>query len=205
MPMMTISKLAKEAGVSVETIRFYERIGLLTRPATPTSGWRKYSETALASVRYVKTSQQLGFTLSELDDLRLTAAAGKTAFCGSVRRAMLAKMQAVEEQITKLQAVQRELQNLLTHCGGRAQRSVPNIQRTTVDAPRKCGPGQQDLGDLNVRALRRPLLLGSLTPIAASAGDAWCASQPSPGGPRIPTDNSVVGEIKWPRCYQLEK
>ena len=120
MTQMTISKLAKEAGVSVETIRFYERIGLLTRPATPTSGWRKYSEAALAGVRYIKISQQLGFTLSELDDLQLTAAAGRNAFCGSVRSAALAKIQAVEEQITKLQAIQRELQNLLTRCGARA-------------------------------------------------------------------------------------
>ena len=119
MTLMTISQLAKKAGVSVETIRFYERVGLLTRPATPTSGWRKYSEAALASVRYIKTSQKFGYTRSEMGDLQLTAATGRNAFCGSVRRATLTKIQAVEEQITTLQRVQRGLQSLLTHCSVR--------------------------------------------------------------------------------------
>ena len=65
----TIGKLAKEAGVSVETIRFYERKGLIDQPRT-TDGYRDYGDEALAAVKYTKIAQRMGFSLADVTKLR---------------------------------------------------------------------------------------------------------------------------------------
>ena len=65
----TIGKLAKEAGVNVETIRFYERRGLLRQPRLPTSGWRVYDDSAVWVIHYIKLGRQLGFSLGEPENV----------------------------------------------------------------------------------------------------------------------------------------
>lgn len=66
---MTIGALAKAAGVSVETIRYYQRLGLIGEPRRPPGGQRQYSEQAVGELRFVQHGQQLGFTLAEIKDL----------------------------------------------------------------------------------------------------------------------------------------
>jgi DNA-binding transcriptional MerR regulator len=112
----TIGKLAKEAGVGVETIRFYERRGILKQPASPASGYRQYSEEALSTIRYIKIGQQLGFKLSEMEKLQARAGGGQSAFCESVRAATREKIKAVEEQMAELQGVHKELVDFLARC-----------------------------------------------------------------------------------------
>jgi MerR family mercuric resistance operon transcriptional regulator len=82
----TIGRLAKEAGVHVETIRFYERRGLLRQPKSPASGWRVYDLSAVWILHYIKLGRQLGFTLSELKTLLANVDSGKM-FCKSVQQA----------------------------------------------------------------------------------------------------------------------
>ncbi len=65
----TISKLAKELGVNVETIRFYERRGLISQPEKPETGYRHYSDDVRSRIRFIKRAQGLGFTLEEIANL----------------------------------------------------------------------------------------------------------------------------------------
>ena len=67
MKRRTIGTLAREAGVNVETVRFYERLGILTQPPSPPEGLREYGEEVCALIRYIKQAQQVGFTLAELN------------------------------------------------------------------------------------------------------------------------------------------
>ena len=80
---MTIGTLAKEAGVNVETIRYYQRIGLIGEPRRPPGGQRRYSESIVAEVAFVRRSQQVGFTLADIKQLLRLARSGKR---GGVRR-----------------------------------------------------------------------------------------------------------------------
>jgi MerR family mercuric resistance operon transcriptional regulator len=115
----TISKLAKECGVSVETVRFYERSGILERPPTPAEGWREYGDKALSTLRYIKLGQQLGFKLAEMKQLQTTAGGGQRAFCEAVRAATREKIKAVEAHIEQLNQVRKELDDFLGRCSAK--------------------------------------------------------------------------------------
>ena len=92
----TIGKLAKEAGVHVETIRYYERKGYLKRPEA-FGRYRNYSDQALALVRLLKLAQSMGFTLREVSE-GLHSAAGAEGFCAEVRRLATLKHTQLLEQ-----------------------------------------------------------------------------------------------------------
>jgi MerR family mercuric resistance operon transcriptional regulator len=126
----TISKLARDAGVGVETIRFYERCGILWQPAAPSSGWRRYSEEALSTIKYVKMGQQLGFKLSEMRALQAQAQGAQSTFCQSVRAATRDKINAVEQEIARLQRVHSELVEFLGRCSAKPAHEPCPIYRT---------------------------------------------------------------------------
>ena len=111
----TIGHLAKEAGVNVETIRFYERRGLLRRPKTPASGWRVYDSSAVWILHYIKLGRQLGFTLSELKTLLAKIDHG-TMFCQSVQQAYESKIRLLGEKIEQLKGMRRDLKKALADC-----------------------------------------------------------------------------------------
>jgi MerR family mercuric resistance operon transcriptional regulator len=111
----TIGKLAKEAGVNVETIRFYERRGLLKRPAEPEEGWREYGDNAVWAVCYIRQAQKLGFTLREIKKLRLSFE-DRGTFCRSLHDALGAKLRQTDEEIQRLSAMKQELERTLFGC-----------------------------------------------------------------------------------------
>jgi DNA-binding transcriptional MerR regulator len=113
--LRTIGRLAREAGVSVETIRFYERRGLLRQPRKPVHGWRVYGDSAVWVLHYIKMGRQLGFTLAELKRLMVNVEGGKR-FCMSVQKAYGDKIQLIGEKIDQLRAVRRELKKALAAC-----------------------------------------------------------------------------------------
>lgn len=76
---LTIGVLAEAAGVNVETIRFYQRKGLMQEPDRPQGGIRRYGEADLARVRFIKSAQRLGFSLDEIGDLLESSRMGRTA------------------------------------------------------------------------------------------------------------------------------
>jgi MerR family mercuric resistance operon transcriptional regulator len=113
----TIGKLAKEGGVSVETVRFYERKGLLDQPPA-SDGYRDYDDVALATVRYIKIAQRLGFRLADILALRARLGEGD-GFCAAVRETARQRMATIATEIAELQRLERELQAFLTRCAER--------------------------------------------------------------------------------------
>src|SRR5262245_39120667 len=129
----TIGRLAEEAGVNVETIRFYERRGLLRQPKTPVSGWRGYDPSADWIIHYIKLGRQLGFTLSELKALLVNVGTGKL-FCTSVQRAYEDKIQLLGQKIAQMKAMRRDLKKALAACIKRsATGDCPIAQRCCTE------------------------------------------------------------------------
>jgi len=117
MQTLTIGKAAREAGVNIETIRFYERRGLVERPPKG-NGYRVYSPEEVARIRFIKEAQQIGFSLSEIGDL-LSLRADPAADCSEVRRQAVAKLDQVNQKIEQLRAVGVALETLIAACPGR--------------------------------------------------------------------------------------
>ncbi len=113
----TIGTLAREVGVGVETIRFYERRGLIAQPRKG-EGPRHYDDTALATLRYIRIAQQLGLSLSDIEGLQGQLAHGQT-FCLSLRATVEAKLARLAEEAAEIVRLQHELQAFLTRCRAR--------------------------------------------------------------------------------------
>ena len=115
---MRIGKAAEKAGVGVETIRFYERKGLIEQPRKPENGGsRSYSAATVARVRFVREAQRLGFSLKEIEELLLLRADPETE-CAEVRERACVKLEEVNDKIARLTAIQGALKNLIRSCRG---------------------------------------------------------------------------------------
>ncbi len=116
---MTIGKLAAGAGVGVETVRFYQRRGLLALPDRAGSGFREYSEDDRRRLAFIRRARQLGFTLGEISDL-LGSGDGPGSGTGQraddIVRAAEAKLAAIGEQIRELAQLQCRLRRLVQVC-----------------------------------------------------------------------------------------
>jgi MerR family copper efflux transcriptional regulator len=97
---MRISVAARAAGVSVETVRYYERAGLLAQPQRPLAGYRGYQQDAVERIQFVKRAQRLGFTLTEIRDL-LNLQFDSHLTCEDVTRRAGAKVAEIEERIAR--------------------------------------------------------------------------------------------------------
>lgn len=114
----TIGRLAREAGVGVETVRFYERSGLIARPARPTGGgFRVYDRDAALRIRFVRQAQRLGFALAEIREL-LSLRARPGADCRAVRTRAIAKREEVIGKIATLRRMRNALDALIATCPG---------------------------------------------------------------------------------------
>jgi MerR family mercuric resistance operon transcriptional regulator len=122
---LTIGRLAKAAGVNVETIRYYQRRGLVDEPSKPLGGHRRYAQTAASRVRFIKRAQQLGFTLDEVTGL-LRLEDGQS--CSETRLLAEHKLASIEKRIADLTRMRRALKGLITECAaGRGMQSCPII------------------------------------------------------------------------------
>ena len=116
---MTIGTAAREAGVGVETIRFYERRGLVEQPLKPAfGGFRVYSDDVVHRVRFIRQAQELGFSLKEIDEL-LSLRADPAIDCGDVRARARAKLDEVNDKIARLNRIGDALDTLIAACPGR--------------------------------------------------------------------------------------
>ena len=113
MPDLTIGRVAKAAGVNVETIRFYQRRDLLAEPAKPKGGIRRYSDEVIARVRFIKRAQQLGFTLDEVKNL-LALEDGQS--CKKTHDLAVRKLAVVESRVADLNRIRRMLKGLIAEC-----------------------------------------------------------------------------------------
>ncbi len=115
---MRISQAARRAGVGVETVRFYERQGLISQPPRPsTGGFRSYPSETVERIRFVRQAQDLGFSLKEIDEL-LSLRADPSTDCADVRGRAKAKLEDVNEKIVRIIAIQSALQDLINACPG---------------------------------------------------------------------------------------
>ncbi|TKS59318.1 MAG: heavy metal-responsive transcriptional regulator [Nitrospira sp.] len=112
---LKIGQLAKEVGVNIETIRYYERLNLLGPTSRMPSGYRLYNGDAQRRLRFIKNAQALGFTLREIAEL-LNLRVSSRARCGDVQRKAEGKLQCVEAKAQALQALARELESLIRTC-----------------------------------------------------------------------------------------
>ena len=112
--MMTIGAVARAAGVGVETVRYYERAGLLAPPPRSAAGYRRYGPDAVRRIAGLKRAQRLGFTLAEAADLLALDEA--PAPCAEVEHRARAKVAQIEEKIAALAAVRDTLLGLVASC-----------------------------------------------------------------------------------------
>ncbi|MGE3571221.1 MAG: Hg(II)-responsive transcriptional regulator [Burkholderiales bacterium] len=110
---MTIGRLARAAGVNVETIRYYQRLDLLEKPAKPQGGVRRYTEDAASRVRFIKRAQELGFSLAEV---RRLLRLGDPRSCGEARALAAEKLALVESRVADLRRLRRTLRDLIGRC-----------------------------------------------------------------------------------------
>ncbi len=123
--MLTISRLAREAGVNVETIRYYQRRGLLAEPVKPLGGIRHYSHADVSRVLFIKAAQRIGFTLDETAQL-LNLDDGM--HCQEARAIAEHKLEMVREKLADLQRIEAALSQLVGRCeASRGKVSCPLI------------------------------------------------------------------------------
>jgi MerR family mercuric resistance operon transcriptional regulator len=127
---LTIGKLAERAGVHVETIRYYQRRGLLDEPKKPLGGYRHYPADVAKRVRFIRRAQALGFTLEEITGLLRLDAAGA---CAETRGLAVHKLALIDEKLAALGAMREGLAVLLTKCDTGSKRPCPIIQVLIAD------------------------------------------------------------------------
>lgn len=137
---MRISEVAKEAGVGVETVRFYEQRGLIRQPPKPTTGgYRDYPDAAVRRIRFIRRAQQLGFSLAEIVEL-LELESGDGAACVDVRRRAEAKLDEVTAKIGDLARIKGALEALIEACPGEGPARKCSILEAISDGDLQFNP-----------------------------------------------------------------
>jgi MerR family mercuric resistance operon transcriptional regulator len=132
-----IGRLAKSAGVGVETIRFYQREGLIAVPPKPPGGQRRYAPETALRIGFVKQAQRLGFSLAEVKSLLLLED-GQS--CRETRALAQRKLEAIRARIADLQRMRRTLAGLIAECeSGKRPRRCPIIGSLSRQVPPRLG------------------------------------------------------------------
>ncbi len=133
---MTIGRAARQAGVGVETIRFYERKGLINQPLKPLdASFRVYPAETVRRIRFIREAQEIGFSLREIDEL-LSLRADPSAGSSDVRARSIAKRDEVERKIAHLQKIHGALEELISACPGEGALRQCSIMETLISASR---------------------------------------------------------------------
>jgi MerR family mercuric resistance operon transcriptional regulator len=119
---LTTGQVARQAGVGIETVRFYEREGLLDQPDRRPSGYRQYSGAFVARLRFIRRAKELGFTLKEIKDL-LSLRLDPSTTCADIKRRSDDKIKDIEEKIRTLQRMKKALVKITKACFGQAKLS----------------------------------------------------------------------------------
>jgi len=128
---MTIGRLADQAGVNVETIRYYQRRGLLAEPPRPANGQRHYPPQLVKRVRFIKRAQGLGLTLDEIGSL---LDLDESRACAETRELAAHKLEVIESKLADLKAMRKALTALLRECDmGTAKGTCPIIHALAQD------------------------------------------------------------------------
>ncbi len=117
MGTLPIGQVARRAGVGVETVRFYEREGLLEEPPRRASGYRQYSEQVVTRLHFIKRAKLLGFSLKEISELLRLRVDAQTS-CDEVKQRTEAKLAEVEQKMVELQRMRQALLQVAALCTG---------------------------------------------------------------------------------------
>ena len=120
MERLTIGEVAKQAQVGIETLRYYERTGLVASPPRSESNYRLYPQETVRRVQFIKRAQELGFSLREIMELLALRATPETP-CADIRQRALDKITVIEEKIQTLTAMKYALANLVEECSGNGE------------------------------------------------------------------------------------
>ncbi len=138
MDSMGIGKVAKRAGVSIDTVRYYEKAGLLAPAARLQSGYRRYGDLQLQRLRFIRRAQELGFSLKDIRDL---LGLSRQRDVARVKRAAQSKLADIDRRIAALMAVRDGLSNLVEACPGHG---------SAADCPILKALGEEESGEEEV-------------------------------------------------------
>jgi MerR family copper efflux transcriptional regulator len=134
MSTLTIGKVARQAEVPINTIRFYEREGLIPPPARRPSGYRDYPADTVKRLRFIRRAKDLGFTLGEITELLQLTERSQHDMAG-MKRAAEAKLALVEAKLAELQRMREALNTMVTACPGHGEMAdCPIVNALTQDA-----------------------------------------------------------------------
>ena len=126
---LTIGKLANKANISVETVRYYERRGLINRPVKPEVGYRQYEHESLQKLLFIKKAKTLGFSLDEIGNLLALS----ESHCADVQSLARQKLMSIKTRVKDLQRLEQVLEDLLGQCGNNIDAAHCPIIDTLLD------------------------------------------------------------------------
>ncbi|HVF34169.1 MAG TPA: heavy metal-responsive transcriptional regulator [Candidatus Saccharimonadia bacterium] len=133
MASLGIGQLAKDAGVAIDTVRYYERNGLLAPAGRLASGYRRYGDAELRRLRFIRRAKSLGFSL---EDIRALLALSAERSVAKVKRAAEAKLDDVERRIAELERIRTGLRTLIAACPGHGRADAcPILNALTNEDP----------------------------------------------------------------------
>lgn len=139
MTTLTIGTAARVAGVNVETIRFYERRGLIAQPLKPNEGYHVYAPETVSRIRFIRKAQEIGFSLREIEEL-LSLRADPHADCSDVREKARVKLDAVNRKIDELERMRLALNEVISACPGRGVLRACSILEALEPVPSQPAP-----------------------------------------------------------------
>lgn len=134
---ITIGKMARAAGVGVETVRYYQRRGLLPRPERPQHAYRRYDEEVLARLRFIRRAQELGFTLREIAELLSLDASD----CSRSHEIAARRLEDIRAKVRDLRAVERRLSRIVAACRAGQHEQCPIITAIGQSEPGRRASG----------------------------------------------------------------
>jgi MerR family mercuric resistance operon transcriptional regulator len=120
MERLTTGEVAKQAHVRIETLRYYERTGLVANPLRSASNYRLYPQETVRRVQFIKRAQALGFSLKDIMELLVLRATPETP-CSDIRRRALGKITTIDEKLEALNAMKHALARLVEECSGQGE------------------------------------------------------------------------------------
>lgn len=132
---LRIGEVATQAGVNIQTLRYYERRGILEEPKRTPSGYREYESETVRVIRFIKRAQDLGFTLSEIEEL-LELRERRPRDRRAVRELAAAKLRNIDEKIRDLEAMKKALDVLVDSCACKGPTLECPILEGLEDAPK---------------------------------------------------------------------
>jgi MerR family copper efflux transcriptional regulator len=132
--VLTRGKLAQATGVHIETIRFYEKKGILTQPERSAAGYRQYDGNSVKQIHFIQRAQDLGFTLTEISELlKLRDTPERSS--GEVRKMAQEKIAVIDDKIRDLRAMRKALQKVTQECDGKTALSCCPIMAAMEGKP----------------------------------------------------------------------